>query len=404
MANTLRPETTGELRDAVAWAVSEETPLELVGAGTKRGIGRAMQTSATLDLSAFSGISLYEPAELVLSAGAGTCLGEVQAKLAAKAQDFAFEPPDFSRLLGSAHAGTLGGMIAANLAGPRRIKSGAARDHFLGFKAVSGRGEEFKAGGRVMKNVTGYDLPKLMAGSWGTLAVLTEVTFKVLPAAETVATLIIPGLDDETAVRAMSIAMGSAADVSGAAHLPAGIAAASRIEAVRTLGKPATLLRLEGIRPSVAFRFERLAGLLANFGAAERLDSAESRMVWTEVRDVHYLCERYDRLVWRLSVPPTDGPRVLDTILQNWDARGFYDWAGGLIWVEVPPSSDGSAETVRAAIAPGAGHATLIRAPGSLRASIDVFQPQPAALAAVTRRIKAGFDPKGILNPGRMYP
>lgn len=404
MTNTLRPETAGELRDAVAWAVSEEAPLEVVGAGTKRGIGRAIQTSATLDLSTFSGIRLYEPEELVLSAGAGTRLSEVEAALAARGQDFAFEPPDLSRLLGSAHSGTLGGMIAANLAGPRRIKAGAARDHFLGFTAVSGRGEEFKAGGRVMKNVTGYDLPKLMAGSWGTLAVMSEVTFKVLPAAETQTTLVIVGLDDETAARAMSLALQSPADVSAAAHLPAGIGASSTVEAVRGLGRSATLLRLEGIAPSVAFRFDRLAGLLAEFGAPGRLDPAESRALWTEIRDVHYLCDGRERLVWRISVPPMEGPRVLRAISEICDARGFYDWAGGLIWIDVPAAADGGARAVRGAISPASGHATLIRAPASLRASIDAFHPQPSALAALTRRIKAGFDPKGILNPGRMYP
>jgi glycolate oxidase FAD binding subunit len=384
--------------------VSEEAPLEVVGAATKRGIGRAIQTSATLDVSAFSGIRLYEPEELVLSAGAGTRLSEVEATLAAKGQEFAFEPPDLSRLLGSAHSGTLGGMIAANLAGPRRIKAGSARDHFLGFSGVSGRGEEFKAGGRVMKNVTGYDLPKLMAGSWGTLAVLSEVTFKVLPAAETQATLVIAGLEDQAAARAMSLALQSAADVSAAAHLPAGIAASSAVEAVRGVRRSATLLRLDGIAPSVAFRFDRLAGLLAEFGAPARLDDKDSRAVWIEIRDVHYLCDGHERLVWRISVPPVEGPRVLRSIAKACDARGFYDWAGGLIWIDVPAAADGAARAVRGAISPASGHATLIRAPTSLRASIDVFQPQSAPLAVLTRRIKAAFDPKGILNPGRMSP
>jgi glycolate oxidase FAD binding subunit len=203
MADTLRPQTPDDLAGAVAWAVDNQAPLEIVGTGTKRAIGRAMQTSVTLNLSALSGIRLYEPEELVLTAGAGTLLSDIEALLAGSGQQFAFEPPDFSRLLGSDHAGTLGGLVAANLAGPRRIKSGAARDHFLGFTAVSGRGETFKSGSRVMKNVTGYDLSKLMAGSWGTLAVLAEATFKVLPAPETEATVMVTGLADDVAARAM---------------------------------------------------------------------------------------------------------------------------------------------------------------------------------------------------------
>jgi glycolate oxidase FAD binding subunit len=391
VAGTLCPRTAEELAQAVAWAVGEKAPVEVLGTGTKRGIGRVMQTAATLDVSALSGISLYEPDELVMTAGAGTRLGEIEAVLAAQSQQFAFEPPDLSRLLGSEHSGTLGGMIAGNFAGPRRIKAGSVRDHLLGFTAVSGRGEEFKSGSRVM---TGYDLSKLMAGSWGTLAVLAQATFKVLPAPETEATVMLAGLADEAAARAMSTAMQSAADVSGAAHLPANVAADG----------PVTLLRLEGVGPSVEFRAERLHEILSEFGQTERLDEAASRALWVGVRDVHYLADGQDRLVWRLSVPPVEGPRVLGTVREACGARGFYDWAGGLIWLDVPATADGSAAAIRAAIAPASGHATLIRAPEPLRASIEVFQPQPPALAALTQRVKEAFDPLGLLNPGRMYP
>jgi glycolate oxidase FAD binding subunit len=404
MAGTLRPQTATDLAGAVTWAVGKQTPLEVVGTGTKRGIGRAMQTSVSLDVSALSGIRLYEPEELVLTAGAGTLLSEIEALLAGKGQQFAFEPPDLSRLLGTAHAGTLGGLVAANLAGPRRIKAGAARDHFLGFTAVSGRGEIFKSGSRVMKNVTGYDLAKLMAGSWGTLAVLTEATFKVLPAPETEATVMVTGLADDVAARAMSAALQSAADVSGAAHLPADMAAGSAVAPVRQADGPVTLLRVEGVGPSVDFRADRLVDILSAFGRPQRLDETISRALWPEVRDVHYLADGQDRLVWRISVPPMEGHRVLNTLRQSCQARGFYDWAGGLIWLDVPASEDGSAASLRAAIPPATGHATLIRAPAALRASIEVFQPQPPALSALTRRVKEAFDPAGILNPGRMYP
>jgi glycolate oxidase FAD binding subunit len=404
MAGTLRPQTPDDLAGAVAWAFGKKAPVEIVGTGTKRGIGRAMQTSVTLDLSALCGVLLYEPDELVMTAGAGTLLRDIEALLTENGQQFAFEPPDLSSLLGTAHAGTVGGMVAANFAGPRRIKSGAVRDHLLGFTAVSGLGEKFKSGSRVMKNVTGYDLSKLMAGSWGTLAVLAQATFKVLPAPETETTIMLVGLAEDTAAHAMSAALQSAADVSGAAHLPADIAAASRSRLVRAAEGPVTFLRLEGVGPSVEFRCQRLSETLSPFGQTERLDETKSRALWIAVRDVHYLADGKDRLVWRISVPPMEGPRVLRTIREACNARGFYDWAGGLIWLDVPPTADGSAAAIRAAIAPATGHATLIRAPASLRASVEVFQPQPPALAALTRRVKEAFDPIGILNPGRMYP
>jgi glycolate oxidase FAD binding subunit len=402
MAGLLRPQTTDDLAGAVTWAVGEEAPVEIVGTGTKRGIGRAMQTSVTLDISALSGVSLYEPDELVLKAGAGTRLSEVEALLAGENQQFAFEPPDLSRLLGSEHSGTLGGMVAANFAGPRRIKAGAVRDHLLGFTAVSGRGETFKSGSRVMKNVTGYDLSKLMAGSWGTLAVLADTTFKVLPAPETEATVVVAGLAEDAAAQAMSAAMQSAADVSGAAYLPADMAAPS--PALQGANGSVTLLRIEGVGPSVEFRAERLHEILSAFGAPERLDAAASRLLWIEVRDVHGLADGNERLVWRISVPPMQGPRLLASLRDTCQARGFCDWAGGLVWLDVPHSADASAPAIRDAIPPGAGHATLIRAPEPLRASIDVFQPQPPTMAALTRRVRHAFDPLGLLNPGRMYP
>ena len=403
MAGTLRPQSAEDLAGAVAWAVGEKAPVEIVGTGTKRGIGRSMQTSVTLDISALSGVQLYEPDELVLKAGAGTRLSEVEALLAGKNQQFAFEPPDLSRLLGSEHAGTLGGMVGANFAGPRRIKAGAVRDHLLGFTAVSGRGETFKSGSRVMKNVTGYDLSKLMAGSWGTLAVLADTTFKVLPAPETEATVVVAGLTETAAAQAMSAAMQSAADVSGAAHLPADMAASSQVEAVRAADGSVTLLRLEGVGPSVEFRAERLHEILTAFGSPERLDAAASRELWIEVRDVHCLADENERLVWRISVPPMQGPRLLATLRESCHAHGFCDWAGGLVWLDVPHSADASAPAIREAIQ-GAGHATLIRAPEPLRASVDVFQPQPPAMAALTQRVRHAFDPLDLLNPGRMYP
>jgi glycolate oxidase FAD binding subunit len=387
---SLRPETETDLVVMVQEALAEKTPLELVGTGTKRGLGRPMQTAATLDLSGFAAISLYEPEELVITAGAGARLAEINELISTNGQEFAFEPPDLSRLLGSDHAGTLGGMLACNLSGPRRLKAGAARDHILGVAGVSGRGEAFKAGGRVVKNVTGYDLSKLMAGSFGTLAALTAVTFKVLPRAESEETVVIEGLSDAEAVAAMSLAMQSSCEVSGAAHLPRALA-----------GRTArTLLRLEGVPPSIAYRRDKLIGTLGDKAAIELLESADSRVQWTAIRDVHPLADQPERSVWRLSVPPAEGWRATADLAEKLDARWFYDWAGGLIWIDVPSGADAASAAIRAAVREG--HATLMRGSETVRAAVPVLQPQAPALAALVRRVKTAFDPMGIFNPGRM--
>ncbi|MFT5440935.1 MAG: glycolate oxidase FAD binding subunit, partial [Alphaproteobacteria bacterium] len=285
MTEVLQPADAAQVVETVAWAVSEEVPLEITGAGTKRGLGRPLLGAHggegnriighTLDLSRLSGITLYEPEELVLSAGAGTLLAEIEAAVAERGQQLAFEPMHMARLYGN-DGGTLGGAIACNLAGPRRIKAGAARDHVLGVKGVSGRGEAFKSGGRVVKNVTGYDLSKLMTGSYGTLAALTEITIKVLPAPEKISTILLFGLDDAAAVRAMTVALNSSHEVSGAAHLPAPTATQSAVGYVSGTGGAVTALRVEGFSPSVAARTEALRDLLGSFGALEELHSTNS--------------------------------------------------------------------------------------------------------------------------------
>jgi glycolate oxidase FAD binding subunit len=398
----LRPEDQGGVTDAILTAIAEKTPMEIVGSATMRTIGRPLATPLKLDLSGLAGLNFYEPEELVLSARAGTRRSEIDSLLQSSRQAFAFEPPDFARLLGSNQGGTLGGMIAANLSGPRRIRSGALRDHILGFSAVSGRGEPFQCGGRVMKNVTGYDLPKLMAGSWGTLCALTEVTMKVMPAPETTATLLLFGLTDAAAGMAMRDAMRSPLDIAGAAHLPADVARASTLADIADAGMSVTLLRLEGFGESVTFRLAELQARITTEQAV--LDQQRSESAWSEIRDVHLLAEPRERIVWRVSLPPSDGPRAMDHIRTAAPgARGYYDWAGGLLWVSVPPSEHGSTQVIRGAIPPATGHATLIRGPESLRRSVFVFEPLPDPLAKLTQRVKQAFDPSGVLNPGRMY-
>lgn len=397
---TFTPSTPAEVLDAVKWAVSEETPLEIVGQGSKRAIGRPAQTEHTLDLTGLSGITLYEPEELILSAKAGTPLNDIEAHLEREGQQLAFEPMDCAVLLGGeGRAGTIGGVLAANLAGPRRLKAGSARDHILGIDAVSGRGEQFKSGGRVVKNVTGYDLSKAMAGSWGTLAVVTDLTFKVLPAAEAETTVALRGLTDEEAAVAMASAMGSSAEVSSAAHLPEGVA--STVDHGALGGDAATLLRVEGFGPSVSSRVELLKSLFAD-AEVELLDRERSRAVWRDIRDCVPFADGTQKPVWRISVQPASAPTVSLAIRQHAPATVFYDWQGGLIWMRM--EGEDEADLVRKAVAQfGGGHATLLRASPGVRAAVPVFQPQPLALAALSARLRAEFDPNSILNPGRMY-
>jgi glycolate oxidase FAD binding subunit len=392
------PTDIAELREAVAGALAAEEAVELVGGGSKRDIGRPLQTPHVLDLSRLAGIRDYAPNELVLTAGAATPLAEIEAALAQHNQMLAFEPPDWRGLLGSDAAPTLGGALACNLAGPRRIKAGAARDHFLGFRGVSGRGEIFKAGGKVVKNVTGYDLCKLMAGSFGTLAAIEEVTVKVLPRPETEATVMLAGISPETAPQVMAAALGSPHDVSAAAYVPDGYT---------EISPRSVVLRVEGPSPSVVHRREAVRDMLAAGISQIFIDRETSLHLWEAIGDASPLWPVKDRAVWRVSVVPSRGVAVAETVARAIDANWFLDWGGGLLWLSVPEEGDGGAAVIRAAItgADGAstGHATLIKGSPALRRAVPVFEPQPAALAALSRRVKDAFDPAHILNPGRMY-
>lgn len=405
MPDPLKPRDANEVEQAVQWALAGNKTFELVGHGSKRAIGRAAQWDATLDLSGLSGVTLYEPEELVLSAKAGTPLAEVEALLAASKQQLSFEPMDYGPVLGGAPgASTIGGVVATNLSGPRRIKAGAARDHFLGVSAVSGRGETFKSGGRVVKNVTGYDLCKLLAGSWGTLAAMTEVTIKTLPRAETEATVLVVGLDDVMANKVMAAAMGSFADVSAAAHLPP--PAAALIAETASAGAAATVFRLEGVAPSVAQRKSVLESLLSPFGSLGTLGEGPSQALWRRIRDAAPFAADGPsgrRDLWRISTAPAQGAQLGRRLAEEADAELLYDWAGGLVWAALPASADANAPRLRAAVAAAGGHATLIRAPASVRAAVEVFTPEPSALAALTKRVRESFDPQGVLNAGRLW-
>ncbi len=405
MSETLKPETAEQVLDAVKWAAASESSLAVKGQGSKEGFGRAVEADCRLDLSGLTGICCYEPNELFMTAGAATTLAEIEAALRQNNQQMAFEPADLGILLGGeGDAGTIGGAIACNLAGSRRIKAGAARDHFLGFNAVSGRGETFKSGGTVVKNVTGFDLSKLIAGSFGTLAVMTEVTFKVLPAPEKTRTVLVLGLSDQDAMKAMAKALGSSYEVSGTAHLPEAAAKGSKVSHVAGTGQSVTAFRVEGPGPSVEHRCRALTALLGGGASVEELHSENSALLWREICDVRLLDGDGEngRQVWRLSVPPMNGAGVAEQLTAGTGASVFYDWGGGLIWLTMDATPDAGHETVRRAVGAVGGHATLVRAGADVRNRVPVFEPQTGALREITARIKEGFDPKGILNPGRM--
>ncbi len=398
MADVLKPGSPDEVAALIAAA---RTPLEIRGLGTKWALGRpAPDGLAVLDLSRLAGITLYEPEELILSARAATPLKTIRAALAEKRQELAFDPPDLSGLLGANGEGSIGGAVACNLSGPRRIKAGAARDHFLGFSGVNGRGEAFKSGGRVVKNVTGFDLSKLMAGSFGTLAAMTDITVKVMPKAEKIRTVLIFGLSPEAATAAMRDAMGSAHEVAAAAYWPADAAKTSAVEMVARAGASVAALRVEGPGPSADYRCRALRGVVA--GETEELHSQNSETFWREARDVMPFRADKAAQIWRISVAPSDGARIAGAIAARLGGRYVLDWAGGLVWLALDPLPDAGVETVRGLIAPHGGHATLLRAAADIRARVPVFQPDPEPLVELTRRIKDGFDPAHRLNPGRM--
>ncbi len=391
------PADQAEVAAAVAEAAAKRMPLSIRGLGTKAELGRPVKNPGLLDFSRLNGISFYEPEELVLSALAGTPIEAIETLLAQSGQELAFEPMSVAALYGTGH-GTIGGCVMANLSGPRRIKAGAVRDFVLGVKAVSGRGEAFKAGGRVVKNVTGYDLSRALCGSFGTLAVATEITLKVLPRGETSATLILLGLDPEAAIKVLCAAMGAPADVLGAAHLPPFAAASQGFD------KAITALRVEGFAPSVEGRLALLETLLKGFAPLARLDAPATEKLWRAIRDVAPLAESRERIIWRVSVAPTAGPKVAAAVGRAHHAEALFDWSGGLVWLGIDPCSDGAVAIIREAVSQnGGGHATLIRGPAELRTILPVFEPQPEGLASLSRRLKEAFDPYAILEPRRMW-
>jgi glycolate oxidase FAD binding subunit len=388
----------------IAKLAREKRGMEVVGHGALRNTGRVAKSDVVLTTSGLKGVTLYEPTELVMSARAGTPLYEIEAVLAARGQMLAFEPIDLGPATGApGGALSIGGVFATNFSGSRRISAGSARDNLLGVRAVNGRAELFKSGGRVMKNVTGLDVARGLTGSWGTLAVMTEVTFKVAPLPQTMQTLAFVGLPDDLAIEALTVAMKTPLEVSGAVHVPKNCAARIRTPKLKGLGQSLTLLRLETFAAAIDQRKEKLKAALKVYGAPIELGPEETFNLWSEFRSLSMMPFSTDTSLWRISTLPTKAPEIVFAIQKFMDSVAFYDWSGALIWLEVPAAADAGAADVRRAVATRGGHATLIRAEPEVRSVVDVFEPLRPEIERLTRGIKSAFDPSGLLNRGRMY-
>jgi glycolate oxidase FAD binding subunit len=378
----ISPTTEAEIADAVREAAEKGSAFEIIGAGTKREFGRPASADAILDVSALSGILKYEPEELVLTARAATPIAEIQTALADKRQMLAFEPADWGPLFGhEAGRATLAGVVATNACGSRRVKAGAVRDSVIGCRFVNGRGDIAKAGGHVIKNVTGFDLPKLMCGAFGTLGVLTEITLRVSPLPERVAAVAVRNCEAQTGLGLLRRAAQLPVDPTGLTYLPRAKAA---------------YIRVEGTSAALA---EKLKVLREEFASQDcaTLDDQETAALFADVSDVAAF--RAADAVWRLCVAPADASAAIGaTGALDW----YADWAGGLVWLDLPGNAD-PATRLRGITARFGGHATLMRASRQARETLDLFEPESPVRGGLTRGVKTAFDPKRVLNPGRMY-
>ncbi len=389
MKNLVEPDSEQEIAACIKNAYSQVTPVEIIGGGTRSGLGHRVIANSKIGLGNHAGIKLYEPEALTLVAKAGTPLAQVQKLLLENAQRLPFEPMSHCAVFGTKENSTIGGVVACNISGPRRIQAGACRDSLVGIRFVDGKGKIIKNGGRVMKNVTGLDLVKLLCGSHGTLGVITEVAFKVLPIAEREATLGISGLSVEAAVSTLSQALATPFDITGAAHF------------ADYKGKSLTLMRVEGFSNQVDYRLSGLQNTLGENLDAQIIEGKEHTDLWRSVQDVKSFNET-ELPLWRISTKPSEAPVIYSAVCRQFDAKFIFDWGGGLIWIQTEDSSIKCVEEIRKIISRCGGHATLVRGSDELRRVTSVFQPQSRRIAELSKFIRKKFDPAGILNPGRL--
>lgn len=402
MNNVTRPAADWELARFLADASADGRGVEIVGGGSKRQIGRLSDTVEIVSTHVLRGIRSYDPGDMMMSARAGTTLAEIENELARNGQMLAFEPVDLGPVMGQeAGRSSIGGVFATNISGSRRLSAGAARDHLAGVHGVTGGGDILHGGAQVMRSVAGLDLCRAVCGSWGTLAVLFETVFKAVPRPEKTATLILLDQTDEIAIETLCAARGVPVEVSGAVHINAELGRRLVHDGLRETGVAVTAIRLESFAAFLPGRIERLQRALRHFGEIHVLDDADSQALWGELKQLSVV--QGPRPLWRILTMPKHAAAMIGGIRRHMPVDAFYDWSGGLIWLEVPQSADAGATDVRRVLASFGGHATLIRAPDAARAQVEVFHPVDPGIERMTQVLKSVFDPAGILNPGRMY-
>lgn len=369
--DTIEPKTEADVEKALSWALENKTPLCIRGHGTKSRLAPSSTTTHILDLSNLNGILSYEPDELVISALAGTPLDVIKEALNEKGQHLAFEPLEPLPVIGESQGSTLGGMVAAGLSGPRRLSAGGVRDHILGLSGVTGRALAFKIGGRVVKNVSGYDLSKLLTGSWGTLAAMTRITMKVLPSPPETRTLHLSGETREETLHQLRKAAASPCQITGAALLEDGDG----------------VIRLEGRDDEIDQRLDLLKTFLDTPGKALMTD--ESQAIWQSLSSLTALSE--EEIVWRIEIPRASAAVVLD-VAPNKKAQ--VDWAGARIWLGGDLSED-----ERAAIRNCGARLALFHGGEDDWRKESMQAAANPALGALKSRIRDAFDPLRILNP-----
>jgi len=408
-SDLIYPESEKEVSDLIKKFYKSNIPVEIIGLGSKRNIGKPLQCAKTLSLFKLNGIIEYFPEELYIKVKAGTRMSEIEDILEKNKQQLAFEPIDFGYLfLGKSNYGSAAGQIACNISGPRRFKVGSARDHVLGFRAVNGRGEIIKSGGTVVKNVTGYDLSKLICSSYGTLAALTEITFKVLPAAEESKTLAIHNLGIDDAPEYLDQAISSSADVSGAVFLPIhpvcndcemSVEKTFKLNDLKNLGS-LTALRIEGTKKSVNKRMESLKLFLnVNEKNTSTLDTFQSKIFWKKIKNLELFSATKNN-IFRIVIPPSECAKLIYELPNKF--KYFVDWGGALIWMEACELSEGKFNSIRKKVLKHNGYISMIKYSDYLPYVEDVFTINNARFN-ISQDIKKSFDPKRILNPGKMY-
>mgnify|MGYP000958514239 FL=1 len=399
--DAFKPNSREEIAEIIKNCYKKNIPLEINGTKSKNKIGRNFQSEKTLDLSGYSGIIEYKPEELYIKVKAGTPLKEILEAIDKNNQQLAFEPIDFGFLFeGKSNGGTIGGVVACNFAGPRRFKVGSARDHVLGFQGINGKGEIIKSGGTVVKNVTGYDLCKLVSGSYGTLTVLTELSIKVLPKSESSKTLIINNPFLKKAIEYLGIALSSSTDPSGGVFYPERFE--NNFVFNDLIHKGAlTAIRIEGPINSVDQRIGRLVkelSLLENEYSV--LDNFQTDLFWSKTRNLEVYSNLKNNLL-RVIVPVSETLNVIQK-LKKYEVNYFIDWGGNLIWLELETISLKILREIKEITQEHSGYFTIIKLEEDLKASADIFTIDPIKYK-ISEKIKKSFDPKRIFNPGKMY-